>query len=145
MAFLGAAFFLLAAALVAGAEGAVLLVTRPDLVFPRTTGAFSSTAGACIQVSTSYSDTGVKTYGSALSNLGDIGLGLGCFGGCGGLLGGSGLGCGLGSGLLGCSSLFGRCLLCSSLIFVSMRISQEHGVFHSQSSWPWQQSLAQPW
>jgi hypothetical protein len=46
VAFLGAAFFLAAAALVAGAEGAVLLVTRPDLVFPRMTGAFSSTAGA---------------------------------------------------------------------------------------------------
>lgn len=43
---MGAAFFLVAAALVAGAEGAVLLVIRPDLVFPRTTGALSSTAGA---------------------------------------------------------------------------------------------------
>ena len=43
---MGAAFFLVAAALVAGAEGAVLLVTRPDLVLPRITGAFSSTAGA---------------------------------------------------------------------------------------------------
>ena len=49
--FLGEAFLAGAFRLVAGAFftacGAVDLVTRPDLVFPRTTGAFSSTAGAC--------------------------------------------------------------------------------------------------
>lgn len=33
--------------------GAVDLVTRPDLVLPRTTGAFVSTAGACDDVSSS--------------------------------------------------------------------------------------------
>lgn len=126
---------MLAAALVAGAEGAVLLVTRPDLVFPRTTGALSSTAGACVQVSTGYDDIGAWTYGSALSNLGDVGLGLGCFGGCGGLLGGSSLGCSLGSGLLGCGGLLSRCLLCSSLVWINMRISQRFHVFYSRSSW----------
>lgn len=55
-----------------------------------------------------------NTYRSALSDLGDVSLGLGGFGGCGGLLSGSGLGCGLGSSLLGCSGLLSRCLLCSS-------------------------------
>lgn len=62
----------------------------------------------------------MDTYGSALSDLGDVGLGLGCFGGCGSLLGGSGLGCSLGSGLLG-GSLLSRSLLCSSLVYISTR------------------------
>jgi hypothetical protein len=39
VAFLGAVFF-------ATGSGALVLVTRPDLVFPRTTGGLSSTAGA---------------------------------------------------------------------------------------------------
>lgn len=50
VAFLAAAFFLGAIALATGC-GALDLVTRPDLVLPRTTGAFSSTAGACDGVS----------------------------------------------------------------------------------------------
>lgn len=50
LAFLAGAFFLLAA-FFSAAWGAVDLVTRPDLVLPRTTGAFSSTAGACDDVS----------------------------------------------------------------------------------------------
>jgi len=66
VAFLGAAFFLVAAALVAGAEGAVLLVTRPDLVLPRITGAFSSTAGAWTHVSTHYKSTVVRAHTGAL-------------------------------------------------------------------------------
>jgi hypothetical protein len=64
----------------------------------------------------------VDTYRSALSDLGNVGLGLGCFSGCGSLLGGSGLGCSLGSGLLGCSSLLSRGLLCSGLVDISMRV-----------------------
>ena len=52
VAFLAGAFFVFAAAVFlvaaffAPAVGAVLLVTRPDLVFPRTTAGLSSTAGA---------------------------------------------------------------------------------------------------
>lgn len=45
-AFLAGAFFFAAVFLVEAA-GAVLLVTRPDLVLPKTTGALVSTAGAC--------------------------------------------------------------------------------------------------
>jgi hypothetical protein len=49
-AFLGVAFFVAVAAFFLGAalvaEAAFVLVTRPDLVFPRTTAALSSTAGA---------------------------------------------------------------------------------------------------
>ena len=57
-AFLGVAFlvvvfltgaFLAGLALTAG-WGALDFVTRPDLVLPRTTGALSSTAGACDRV-----------------------------------------------------------------------------------------------
>lgn len=63
----------------------------------------------------------MDTYRSALSDLGDVGLGLGCFGRCGSLLGGSGLGCSLGCGLLGRGSLLSRSLLCSGLVDISMR------------------------
>lgn len=45
MAFLGVAFFLGAAFFAAGVFG-VVLVTRPDLVLPRTAG-LSTIAGAC--------------------------------------------------------------------------------------------------
>lgn len=44
-AFFGAAFFLGAMAFFTGC-GLLLFVTRPDLVLPRATGFFSSTAGA---------------------------------------------------------------------------------------------------
>lgn len=50
VAFLAAAFFLGAMVLATGC-GALDLVTRPDLVLPRTTGAFVSTAGAYDEVS----------------------------------------------------------------------------------------------
>lgn len=49
VAFLGAAFFAAAffgATFFASEMGALDLVTRPDLVLPRTTGGLSSTAGA---------------------------------------------------------------------------------------------------
>jgi hypothetical protein len=144
VAFLGAAFFLVAAALVAGAEGAVLLVTRPDLVFPRITGAFSSTAGAWSHVSTRCNILdAMDTYRSALSDLGDVSLGLGCGLSGGSLLGGSGLGCSLGSGgLLGGSSLLSRGLLCSSLVDISIRIpgcttTPTHGLLGLRSSSLW--------
>jgi len=48
--FAGALAFLVEAAFFAGAAEAVVLVTRPDLVLPRTTG-LSSTAGAWLNVS----------------------------------------------------------------------------------------------
>lgn len=57
----GAAFF---------AAGAVLLVTRPDLVFPRTTGAFSTTAGAYTMISDYEDQIGASTLTAAEVFLG---------------------------------------------------------------------------
>jgi hypothetical protein len=82
----------------------------------------------------------MDTYRSALSDLGDVSLGLGCGLGGSSLLGGSGLGCSLGSGgLLGGSSLLSRGLLCSSLVDISMRVpgwttTETHGLLGLGSS-----------
>lgn len=46
VAFLAGAFFFAAAAFFGAAPGVLVLVTRPDLVLPRTTAGLSSTAGA---------------------------------------------------------------------------------------------------
>jgi hypothetical protein len=85
----------------------------------------------------------MDTYRSALSDLGDVSLGLGCSLSGGSLLGGSGLGCSLGSGgLLGGSSLLSRGLLCSSLVDISIRIpgcttTPTHGLLGLRSSSLW--------
>lgn len=131
-AFLGVAFFVaaaffLGAALAAGAL--VVFVTRPDLVFPDTTGALSSTAGAYetdvsgeLRTMTCASSGGSsKTYSrGSLTHLASVGLGLGgrCLLGCRSLLGGGSLGLRLGLGFGGSSLGGGGGLLCggSSLL-----------------------------
>jgi hypothetical protein len=85
----------------------------------------------------------MDTYRSALSDLGDVSLGLGCGLGGSGLLGGNGFGCSLSSGgLLRGSSLLSRGLLCSSLVDISITILERtttptHGLLGLGSSSLW--------
>ena len=112
--FFAGAFLLFFGAIVLATEaGALDLVTRPDFVLPRTTGGFSSTAGACDDISTVLNDDRrlVVTYGNgslALRARVCLGLALRC---CG-LLGWSLLRRSLSSSPLSCCSLLDRGGLC---------------------------------
>ena len=138
----------MAAALVAGAEGAVLLVTRPDLVLPRITGAFSSTAGAWTHVSTHYKSTVVRAHTGALFlTLETLALVLVALAGAAAFLVAVALGAALVAAFLGAAFLAGASF--AAVWSTSVQEPEEvrkYGISNSRSSWPWQQqSLVQPW